>query len=165
MRLLKFSLPVFLILVIGIMPAAAVQMLPAAPWYAVAWIKSNDTLHWLNASGEQAVLPRPRLANEVPLNPNTPPQMRISPNGRYLVLAAKLNNGREGLGIFDLQMGTFVKTHEAQPGESMNLGGRITFTPDSRFFAVGFVSGDHQNPGWRIITFSIETGDAGEVLN
>src|SRR5687768_10545022 len=99
-RFVVLALLIFIIALLAALPASAViQPLPASEWYAVLWDSQNDVLYWVNADGQQASLPRPKLPNEAPVSEA---QFRISPNGRYLVLAAKLNNQAYGLGIYDL---------------------------------------------------------------
>ncbi len=141
--------------------AHANQALPPYAWYAVAWQTPADTLHWISALGEVASIQRPALPNEAP---DGAPQVAIAPDGRYAVIAAPLANQREGIGIYDLGAGQFVKTHEAQPGESIILGTPHIFNRTSTRVAVGFRSGDYANPAWRVIAFDLASGDAEAVL-
>ena len=138
-----------------VMPVSAAQLLPASPWYTVVYQPESDTLHWINAAGEQASLPRPTLPGEAQYR-----DLRIAPNGRTLVMVSTLTSGLEGLGIYDLATGAFVQAHQAQPGETINLGGENIFTANSQYFAVGFSSGDFASPAWRVILFETQTGSA-----
>lgn len=143
-------------------PAQADQALPPYAWYAVAHTVEDDTLHWISPLGEVATLARPHLPNE---SPSAMPQMRIAPNGQYLVLAAELNNTNQGIGIFNLGTGAWVQTHEAQPGETIFLGSEDSFSFATGRVAVGFMSGDYQNPAWRVIVFDLASGNATAVLD
>ncbi len=136
-------------------PAQAAQILPASPWYAVVHQPETDTLHWMNAGGQQASMPRPTLPNEV-----SHLGLRISPDGRTMVMAGVLSNGLQGLGIYDFDAGVFTQTHQAQPGETIELGGETVFTANSQYFAAGFYAGDFANPAWRVILFESATGNA-----
>ncbi len=144
-------------------PAHADQSLPPYAWYTVVWQQPADTLHWVGPLGEVASIARPKLPNEIP---GSPVQLGISPDGRYLVIAAALSNPAvEGLGIYDLQAGQFVQTHNAQPNETIHLGPQSSFSPFSGKIAVGFKSGDYNNPAWRVILFDLATGNALNVLD
>ncbi len=143
-----------LLMLWAVLPAAA-QPLPASPWYAVVYQPETDTLHWINAGGEQGSMPRPHLPNEAQYR-----DLRISPNGRTLVIVSQLNSGFEGIGIYDFETGAFLQAHQAQAGESINLGGENIFTANSQYFAAGFFSGDFASPAWRVILFEAQTGVA-----
>src|SRR5689334_5188358 len=80
-----------LLIVAGVVPAQAqptmatdrtlnaqlnAQGLVSTPWYAVVYQPATNTLHWVNAAGEQVVLPRPTLPDEAQYR-----DLRISPNG------------------------------------------------------------------------------------
>jgi hypothetical protein len=147
------------ILLAATLPAHAEDKpLPASPWYAVLYQERSEVLRWINAEGEQVVMPRPTLPNENAQNPD--PQIRISPDGRYMVIAAVLASENYGLGIYDIASGTFLKTHEAVPTEIINLGSGQIFNPAGTRVAVGFMSGDFENTAWRVILFELATGDA-----
>lgn len=145
---------VSLCLLLVFAPAQAATLLPASPWYAVIYQPETDSLHWVNAAGQQATIPRPKLPEEMEYR-----EMRISPDGRILVMVSKLLDGRDSLGIYDLAAGVFLQTHQAQPGEIINLGGETIFTANSVYFAVGLHSGDFANPAWRVILFESQTGN------
>jgi hypothetical protein len=151
----------FILVILGLMAisASAAQPIPAAPWYAVLWVRGGDRLYWVNQNGLQASLQRPLLPDEKITGSN--PRIRISPNGRYMVMAAVLNNGFERLGIYDILNGNFLQTHTAQAGETIDLGGSAPFTQDGRFMAIGFSAGS----AWRVITFEMQTGASVAVLN
>ncbi|PJF33283.1 MAG: hypothetical protein CUN57_02580, partial [Phototrophicales bacterium] len=101
----KFSYPIIVLTLIlmglGFQTQSvhAATPLPASNWYAVTYVPNTDTLHWVNAQGEQGQLDRPHLANEAD-NPAVL-RMRISPNGQHMVLLASLNNGNLGVGFYD----------------------------------------------------------------
>lgn len=150
-------LPLFLLtlaLALLTQPASA-QPLPLNPWYAVVYQPESDSLHWISAQGEQASMMRPRLTDEALYR-----DLRISPDGRTLVIAAQLLNGSDALGIYDLAGNRFLATHQANPGEVIHLGGEQIFTPNSQYFAVGFYFDDFANPAWRVILFDSATGSS-----
>ena len=140
----------------------ASQGLPPYAWYAVVWQTPADTLHWIGPLGEVASIQRPKLPNEAV---GGDPQVAISPDGRHAVIAAGLTNNLRGLGIYDFATGQFVKTHQAQPGEEIMLGAPHIFNLTSTRVAVGFRSGDFQNPAWRLIVFDLASGDVVAVLD
>ncbi len=125
--------------------------LPAKQWYAVVWNRTTDTLHWVNDVAEVASMPRPQLPNEG----NTGADLYISPNGRYMMLIAGLQNQNNGVGFYDLQTGEWLQTHEAQPGEQIIFAERNPFSHNSEMVAIGFAS----DVGWRVIAFDPTTGD------
>lgn len=138
---------------------AADLPLPASPWYAVTWEEATDTLHWINASGEQASIARPKLEGQIS---QTQTRLHISPNGRYLIVISPLLNGREGIGFYNFQTGQFVQIHESQPNEIFLPAGRQPFTETSSHFAIPLrnqISGD-----WRMIVFETATGNVVDVL-
>ncbi len=149
-----------LLLLLTLIPLvhAADIPLPAADWYAVVWAKGTDTLHWVNASGEQASIPRPKLPNEVAAY-----ALNIAPNGRYLVIMATLPNNNNGIGFYDLQTGQMLATHQAQPGEIILPSGEDAASPPAgRFAAVLRVPA---TGAWRVIDFDVTTGAAMTILN
>jgi hypothetical protein len=154
-RLLLILLGLLLLPFSGGAPLLAAQPLPASPWYVVVHQQEDDMLRWINAAGEQASMPRPPLPGEAQFV-----DLRISPNGRYMVMVSDLVNARQGLGIYDLAGGAFVATHIAEPGETINLGGENIFSANSAYFAAGFFSGDFASPAWRVILFAAQTGSA-----
>src|SRR5690606_2622536 len=88
--------------------------LPNSAWYAVAWVRDSDSLHWINADGEQGSIERPTWTEEAA---NTEPWIHISANGRILVQIVQQANGYEGIGFYDIEAGQFLNTHQAQAGE------------------------------------------------
>ena len=78
---------------------ADVSPLPLSDWYAVAWAQESDSLHWINAQGEQVSIQRPQMQGEISIQQT---RLHISPNGRLLLSIAPLNTGREGIGLYDL---------------------------------------------------------------
>ncbi|MAS35985.1 MAG: hypothetical protein CL610_18400 [Anaerolineaceae bacterium] len=158
---MKFRLHVFLagvLLLLTALPALALQQtLPASPWYAVVWNRDTDMLHWVNEAGEQATLPRPKLAGEAA----TPsPAVQFSRDGRHLLVAATLQSGVQGLGIFDVESGQFVRTHQAASGETINLGATHTSNISSQRMAVGLANTDPNAAAWRVLIVDVITGDA-----
>lgn len=151
-----FGLLVMLVAV----PTQAQQLLPNSPWYAVVYQPESDTLHWINAAGEQASMPRPTLPDEAQYL-----DLRISPNGRTMVMTAELNSGLRALGIYDFEAGAWLQTHQAQQDESIHLGGANIFTANSQYFAVGLFSGDFASPAWRVILFEAQTGNASAFID
>lgn len=130
--------------------------LPTSAWWVLVYVRDSETLHWVNANGEQASLARPVLPNEASDSYAT---LQVSRNGRYLLVAATLNNGRQGLGIYDFEPGQFVAVHQAQQGESITLGGRYSSNISSTRAAVGFTVPDWEGPrSWRVIVFDLTTG-------
>lgn len=144
--------------------AAQDLSLTPSPWYAVVHTVLGDELIWINGSGVQAALSRPKLPDEKE-GPEAAHDVRISPNGRYAVITALLNNGQYGLGIYDFEAGAYVKTHTAQTDEFIVLGSRHSFMPDSTNIAVGFYTLTNNSvTNWRIIQFNLATGDAKGLL-
>jgi hypothetical protein len=140
------------------MPARALeQALPPGSWYAVVWNAASDTLHWVNAAGEQAALARPKVPGEAA---DSAPAVQVSRNGRYLLEAATLETRVRAVGIYDLQAGQFVGVHQAAPGEAISLGKVHTSSLTSQRMAVGLASTDPANPSWRVLVFDTTTGGA-----
>lgn len=142
------------LLLLAAIPGAAAQSLPASLWYSVIYQPQTDQLVWVNADGQQASLPRPRIDGEGEFL-----DVRISPNGRTMVMVSRLVDGREAIGVYDMASSAFVATHNAQPGEHVVAGGSNIFTANSQYFAVGFFAGDFTTPTWRVILFDAATGD------
>ncbi|MBI5929748.1 MAG: SH3 domain-containing protein [Chloroflexi bacterium] len=134
---------------------SAQQPLPASAWYAVVYQPESDTLHWITTQGQQAQINRPHLPNEVAYL-----HLRISPNGRSMVMVSQLVDGNQALGIYDFSLAAFVATHIAKLGETINLGSENIFTANSQFVAVGFSLSDFANSAWRVILFEVQTGAA-----
>lgn len=135
------------------------QPLPPSDWYAVVYNASSDTLVWLNANGQQASMPRPKLPEETEFSR---PKVQLSRDGRVLSVAATLTSGATGIGFYDLERGWWLKTHTAyQQGnvvEAVEFGGRFSSNASSSQMAVGFYTfGVTAN--WRVIVFDLTTGD------
>jgi hypothetical protein len=162
----KLSYPIiiltFMLMVLGFQTQSvqAATLLPASNWYAVTYVSSTDTLHWINAQGEQGQLDRPHLANEA-ANPAVL-RMRISPNGQHMVLIASLNNGNLGVGFYDFVSGQFVQAHEAQPNEVLPSYSQLAFSFTGSHFAMALRN--MATLEWRIIVFETATGNAVDQL-
>jgi len=141
-----------LVMLVCVWPLHA-QDLPDAPWYTVIWLPEADTLHWLNADGEAFTMPRPKLPAEAAF-PQA--QMRVSADGRVLMIVAALLDGSQGIGFYDLATGQFLRTHQAQPGEDILLG--LEDTSQDNQIAVGFAT--LESDAWRVIVFDFSSGDA-----
>lgn len=139
---------------------AAPAALPASGWYAVAWNRASNTLHWINAGGEQASIERPRLPEEAIDGSNA--RVTVSPNGRTLVITAVLTNGREGIGFYDLAVGQFIRTHTADAFETFLNPGRYAFTESSTHAVAALKNA--QTGDWRLIVFEIASGNAVDQL-
>lgn len=135
-------------------PVQAATALPASNWYAVTWVRTTDTLHWINANGEQGHMARPKLPNEI-ANPATL-RMAISPNGQYMVLIATLNNGNLGVGFHSFATGQFIQTHEAKPNEILSPASKLEFSFTGSHFAMALRNTVSQE--WRVIVFETATG-------
>ncbi len=139
---------------------AADLPLPPSAWYAVTWEEATDTLHWINASGEQASIARPKLEGQIS---QAMTRLHMSPDGRTLVVISPLLNGREGIGFFNLQSGQFVQVHESQPNEVFLPAGDMPFSETSSHFVIPL---RNQTTGdWRMILFEAGTGNALDVLS
>ncbi len=160
---LRIVLVILAALLLGTLSPASAQPLPSSDWFALAWVRDTDMLYWFNASGLQASLQRPVLPDEAA---DPQPQLRVSRDGRYLMVAALLSSGRYGLGIYQFDTGAFVKTHQAQPNEEIMLGGWLSSNPSSTRMAVSLANfSDMDNPAWRVIVFDLASGNAVAVLN
>ena len=143
-----------------LVPSTQAQALPASPWYTIVYQPENNSLRWINAAGEQAVIARPMLPGETQLL-----GMRFSPDGRRAVFVAMLNNGLQALGLYNLETMAFVQIHQAQPGENISLGGDNIFSANSQYFAMGFFSGDFASPAWRVFLFDAQTGASSAFID
>ncbi len=130
-------------------------VLPASAWVAVVWQASDDSLHWVNVAGEQASIVRPRLPDEAA---DGLIDLHVSPDQHGLVLVARLLNGNQGIGFYDLQRGQFLRTHEAQPGESIEPSSHQPLASTSDRFAAALYT--LATGAWRIIDFDLQTGNA-----
>ncbi len=163
MHTMRNVLFLMVLILIPLIPVnAQTQELPPADWYAVVWSRGEDTLHWVSPNGEPASISRPQLPSEA-VNAN--PQMRFSRDGRYMLLVAELNNGLNGIGIYDIQAGQFTQTHQAQTNEIIYLGRDYTSNLSATQMAVGFASSDFEDNTWRIIVFDLASGAAVNVLS
>ncbi|NDJ84849.1 MAG: hypothetical protein GYB66_03095, partial [Chloroflexi bacterium] len=136
-------------------------------WWAWAYVLDTDTLYLLDAIGEQARLPRPRLPNE---SPEATPKLGFSRDGQYIVIASELNSGVSGVGFYAIETGAFTRVHTVSPGETPYLGfgydnSNITGSPfivdpSGRFVAIGLANTDFNNPSWRVIVFELASGNA-----
>jgi hypothetical protein len=149
------------LLVITTQVAQAADLpLPPSNWYAVTWEEASDTLHWINASGEQASIARPKLEGQAS---QAQTRLHISPDGRYLVVISPLINGREAIGFYNFQTGQFVQVHESQPNEVFLPAGNMPFSDYSAHFVVPLrnqITGE-----WRMILFETATGNVLDVLS
>ncbi|MFW5692419.1 MAG: hypothetical protein ACOCX3_03625 [Chloroflexota bacterium] len=136
-------------------PVHADTPLPETDWYAVIWNRDTDTLHWVNNATELASIPRPNLPGEVGGVPGLDLRLHISPDGRYMIQYAPLENERQGIGFYDFQSGQWMQTHETQPGEFVVRAARNPFSLNSELVALGLAGGD----GWRVIAFETATGN------
>ena len=146
---------VVLMLLLVLVPASAAQSPGSSPWYAVVYQPQTEMLVWANALGWQGALPRPALPNEAEFR-----DLRISPDGRTMLLLSRRADGVEQLGVYDFASASLLQTHIAQAGEQINLGSRNIFSVNSQYFAVGLFGGDFTNPTWRVILFETATGNA-----
>lgn len=142
-----------------------IQQLPSSRWWAWAYIVETDSLVLLNPSGDQAALFRPRLPNELP---GATPKLAVSRDGRYLIIAARLNSGVWGVGIYAVEIGEFVQVHQFSTNEDIYLGfgydqSSITGSPyivgpQSRLVAVG--AANISTGTWRVVVFDLASGAA-----
>ena len=89
--------------------------------------------------------------------------MHLSQDGRYLVQTGQLNSGRAGIGFYDLQTGTWLQVHQAQPNELVYLGDRYS-SDSANQIAIGLADTTSALPTWRVIVFDMTTGNAIESL-
>jgi hypothetical protein len=137
-----------------IRPASATT-LPEADWYAVVWQTETDTLHWINANGEQASIARPKLEDEDPQGQHW---VRFSRNGQSLIVGAKLMDGRYAVGFYDLEQGQFYVQHKAASGEVIVPPSEFASNFTSKRFALGmYTPGTSQ---YRVMNFELPTGNA-----
>lgn len=158
--LFRTSLLSLILTWVAVFSSSAAQDLPASDWYAVAWVQESDTLHWINAQGEQASIPRPALDNAISLAQT---RLHISPNGETLAVIAPLSNGREGIGIYSFASRQFLQVHETQPNEIVIDTRTQLFTESSSHLVLPLrnpVTGD-----WRMIVFESATGNASTVFS
>ncbi|MEL7434161.1 MAG: SH3 domain-containing protein [Chloroflexota bacterium] len=131
------------------------ESLPPSAWYAVAYVPETNTLHWLNADGEQASIERPTWVNE---NPNFSPRLHITPNGRTLIQVVQDTDGVQHIGFYDLESGQLLVSHQAQIGERFMWSDDYPSTLTGSRFAIGL-----SNPNaseWRVLVFNSATGNA-----
>ena len=137
--------------------------LPASAWWLVTHDQCADTLHWINPSGEFATIPRPKLPNEAPAVACSAKALHISQNGRFLAEIVPLNDGRVGVGFYDLQTAAWLQVHEAEVNEAAYLGGRYSSDVNNRI-AISFANQGIAPHGWRVIIFDMTTGNALDQL-
>lgn len=150
-------------------PAPAAQTLPTGEWWAWVFVPQSDELHLLNEDGIQATIPRPQMPNEAPSR-DANPQVSISPDSRYLVLAATLTNGNTGIGFYSLENRIFTQIHEAAPNEYVILATGQPFAssptmydPSGQFIAIGLATPSTNE--WRVIVFDVPSGNALHVID
>lgn len=95
-----------------------VAPLPAAPWYAWAYLDGTDLLYAVNPAGVQAIVKRPELPGEALPRRVT---LAISRGSSYLLQAVEMASGPQALSIYHFASGRFISLR-AQPGEEINLG-------------------------------------------
>jgi hypothetical protein len=137
--------------------------LPASAWWLVTHDQCADTLHWINPSGEYASIPRPKLPNEALTVACGYKALHISQNGRFLAEIAALNDGRVGVGFYDLQTATWLQVHEAEVNELAYLGARYSSDANNHI-AISFANRSPAPHGWRVIIFDMTTGNALDQL-
>ncbi|NDJ84286.1 MAG: SH3 domain-containing protein [Chloroflexi bacterium] len=149
--------------------STSAQELPEGEWWAWTYVPATDMLYLINDSGEQAAIPRPRLPDEIAPEISSP-QISISPDSRFMTIAAELENGNTGLGFFDIQAREFLQIHQAAPGEDVILaterpfaGSRNAYDADGERLAIGFATASDQS--WRVIIFEVATGDSLNVFD
>ncbi|MBL1135760.1 MAG: SH3 domain-containing protein [Chloroflexi bacterium] len=146
-----------------------VKELSQAQWYA--WVYQygeTEQLILLNPNGEQARIARPKLPNEI-AEEGYSPQVTFSRDGRYMLIAARVQGGVEAIGLYSLATATFISVYQAGPGEEIHLGARYgavvkspyVFNPASSQYVVGFYTGfGLANAGWKMVVFDTATGNA-----
>ncbi len=141
----------------SIAPTERAAQLPASEWWLVVHNQCDDTLHWINPSGEFASIARPRLPNEAPAAPCSYRALHISQDGRYLAQSATLIGGASAVGFYDLQTGTQLGVYEAVANEVAHLGDRYSSDRNNQI-AVSFSTQTVGSAGWRVILFDMLTG-------
>lgn len=131
-------------------PAQAAP-LPPASWYAVVWNTTDDTLHWVNANGEQVSIARPKLDNE---GKSDQGWVHISRDGKSLVVAARLQDNREAVGFYDLTTGQFLQQQVAAVGETIPPVSRYGSSLNSDRIAISFY--DPVTYGWRVVNSTMQ---------
>ena len=142
----------------AVSPAGSPLLLPASEWWLVIHNQCDDTLHWINPSGEFASIPRPALPDEAPVAACGFRALHISQDGRYLVQTAALTNGNSAVGFYDLQTGQWLRVFEAAATEAAHLGDRYS-SDSSNQIAVSFSTTPAGTPGWRVDLFDMTSGD------
>ena len=151
-----------------------IQPLPTGTDWVWTFDRNADILYLFNPNGIQAQLPRPKLPNEAINDGSYPIQLAISRDGKYLVEAARLNNGRYGIGFYSFETGQFAQVHQTEDKEEVNVGGFYTQSalvsdvPGQRivigFATFNFDGGTGPNP-WRIMVFDLATGNVMAQIN
>ncbi|MCX9078356.1 MAG: SH3 domain-containing protein [Candidatus Methanoperedens sp.] len=137
--------------------------LPASDWRLVTHNQCDDTLHWLNPSGEFVSIPRPTLPDEAATSPCSYRPMHISQDGRFLVQTATLTTGRTGVGFYDLQTGEWLQVHETETNEAAHLGHRYSSDANNQI-AISFSTDLEGAHAWRVNLFDMTTGNALDEL-
>jgi len=148
------------LLLLFTLTATAQENLPQSDWYAVAWNEESDTLHWINADGEQVSIERPRLPDENGSAGET--TLFISPDGATMVITAPLNTGQYGIGFYDFASGEMLNFHQTQSDEVTLNSPAQHFSTDSQFFAL--ILHTQERNAWRILVFD-RTGNVPYVLS
>ncbi len=137
-------------------------------WWSWVYNIELDSLYLVNPTdAERLSLPRPKLPQEVA---GATPQLAVSRDGRILIVANELTTGVNGLGFYAFETGRFIRTHQLRPAEDIYLGAgydaiSLSGSPyivsaDNRFVAVGLATMDFSSPGWRVVVFDLNTGEA-----
>lgn len=153
LRVVVFLLVGFALLV----AAPGVQAQPPADWWLVLHEQCADVLHWVNETGAYASMARPHLPNEAASAACMARSLHISPDGRYLVQAALLNDGTSGIGFYDLDTGQWIAVQPTGAEEFAMLGDRYSSTPDNQI-AIGFANSRSADNGWRVAIYDMTTG-------
>ena len=138
----------------GQLSPAQAEALPASSWYAVAWNHDADQLFWINAQGSQAMIDRPQIPNE---KSGGQKSLYFSRNGKSMVVIAEQNDGRFGLGFYDLEVGQFYVVHQTAPGEVVGP----VFQPSTPISdRIAFPLYNPQTNAYRFLDFEVPSGNA-----
>ena len=153
---ITFYMTLLLVFGFNFQSAQAATPLPASNWYALTWVRTTDTLHWINATGEQGQMARPKLPNEIENSATL--RMEISPNGQNMVLVNELKNGNAGIGFYSFLTGQWVQIHEAQANEIIPFDNSLAFSFTGSHVAIALRN--IINLEWRVIVFETATGNS-----
>ncbi|MBK9123720.1 MAG: hypothetical protein IPM16_11460 [Chloroflexi bacterium] len=147
-------------LIVALMSGAAVLAapLPNAPWYAVVWERTSDTLHWINAAGEQLSIARPKVQVEVTDVRRI--QVHMSPNGRTLVVTSPIQQGGYGIAFYDLESGQFTNLFTTTADEEPSRVGGAQFTESGSHYATALRSA---NGDWRIVVLTANGSESAQL--